>query len=120
MRWFLVALTVLGTVLGDLLKAAGMRRLGEVDDFRPTAMGRLASLAARSSLLWLSIAGYALSFFGFLALVSIEDLSFAAPATAAGVVVETALARIFLRETISARRWTGAALVTVGVFLVGG
>lgn len=120
MKWFLVGIAVLGTVAGDLLKAAGMRKLGEVDDFRPGAMSRLASLAARSTLLWLAIGGYTLSFFGFLALVSIEDLSFAAPATAVGVVVETLLAKLFLREAVSARRWAGAGLVTAGVFLLGG
>jgi len=119
MKWFLVGIAVLGTVLGDLLKAAGMRKLGEVDDFHPNALRRLISLAARSTLLWLAIGGYTLSFFGFLALVSIENLSFAAPATAVGVVVETFLAKLFLREKVSTRRWAGAALVTLGVFLLG-
>lgn len=120
MKWFLLALVVLGTVFGDLLKASGMRRLGEVDDFSASGWGQLARRAAASPLLGLSIVGYAVSFFGFMALVSIADVSFAAPATAAGYVVETALAAVVLRERVGWQRWAGAALVVVGVGLVGG
>ncbi|MCB1022555.1 MAG: EamA family transporter [Acidobacteria bacterium] len=119
MTWFLVALVVLGTVFGDLLKAAGMRRLGEMEDFSAGGLGATVSRAARSPLLWLSLVGYTVSFFGFMALVSIADVSFAVPATAAGIVVETLLARLLLGETISPRRWAGAALVAAGVLLVG-
>ena len=55
-----------------------------------------------------------------MALVSIADVSFAVPATAAGFVVETFLAQCLLGETVPAKRWAGAALVAAGVFLVGG
>jgi drug/metabolite transporter (DMT)-like permease len=120
MTYFLLALVVFGTVAGDLLKAAGMRRLGEVDDFRPASLGSALGRAARSAWLWACLGGYTVSFFGFMALVSVTDLSFAVPATAAGYVVETVLARIALGEDVSVRRWLGAALVTVGVAMVGG
>ena len=120
MTIFLLTLVIGGTIAGDLLKAAGMRRLGEVDDFRPGALASLARLAARSWVLWLSIGAYAVSFFGFMALISATDVSFAVPATAAGYVVETLLAWRILGEHVSARRWAGAALVVVGVSLVGG
>jgi drug/metabolite transporter (DMT)-like permease len=120
MTYFLLALVVFGTVAGDLLKAAGMRRLGEVDDFRPTFLGNALGRAARSGWLWACLAGYTVSFFGFMALVSVTDLSFAVPATAAGYVVETMLAKVALGEDVSARRWLGATLVTAGVAMVGG
>ena len=120
MKWFLLTLVVLGTVFGDLLKASGMRRLGEVDDFSGRGLLRLAAGVARSPRLGLSLVGYTVSFFGFMAVVSVADVSFAAPATAAGYVVETALAALLLNEKISPQRWAGAALVMAGVGLVGG
>ena len=120
MTIFLLSLVVGGTVVGDLLKAAGMRRLGEVDDFTPGGLVGVARLASKSGLLWLSIVAYAVSFFGFMALVSTTDVSFAVPATAAGYVVETVLARYLLGEAVSVRRWAGAGLVVLGVALVGG
>jgi len=115
---FLLALVIGGNVVGDLCKSAGMRRLGEVDNFHPGALAGLLGPIAGSGLIWLSIAGYAVSFFGFMALLSVADVSFAVPATAAGYVVETVLARLLLKENVSARRWAGALLVTAGVAVV--
>ena len=120
MTWFLLALVVFGTIVGDLLKASAMRRVGARTDVAVGGVWGAVVASVRSPLMWLSIAGYAVSFFGFMALVSIADLSFAVPATAAGYVVETLLARFLLGETISARRWAGACLVAAGVALVGG
>jgi drug/metabolite transporter (DMT)-like permease len=120
MTVFLLALVISGTVGGDLLKAKAMRQNGEVADFRPDALGRVAAAVARRSWIWLAIACYAVSFFGFMALVSIADVSFAVPATAAGFVVETVLAKYILGEAVPVKRWASAALVAAGVFLVGG
>ena len=120
MIYFLLALVVFGTVAGDLLKAAGMRRLGAVEDFRPASLTMVLARAARSGWIWACLLGYTVSFFGFMALVSVADLSFAVPATAAGYVIETVLARVVLGEEVSTRRWCGAALVAAGVAMIGG
>ena len=120
MIYFLLALTVFGTAAGDLFKAKGMRGLGELHSFRPTALARALGRAAASGWMWACLASCGVSFFGFMALVSVADLSFAVPATAAGYVVEIVLARVVLGEAISSRRWCGAALVVVGVAMVGG
>lgn len=114
---FLLALTVGGTVAGDLLKARGMRRQGSPDAFDASALGGFMAAVARNYLFWWSIAAYAISFFGFMALLSVSDVSFAVPATAAGYVVETALAEWVLGERISGRRRLGAVLVAAGVAL---
>ena len=118
MTIFLLTLVIAGTVLGDLLKATAMRRLGEMNDFGPRSLIQSAAALARNAFIWLAIAGYAVSFFAFMALLSIEDVSFAVPATAGAYVVETVLARIFLKERISARRSAAAVLVTCGVVLI--
>jgi len=115
---FLLTLVIGGTVLGDLLKAAAMRRLGEISHFGPRSLIESVTELARDASIWLSIAGYAVSFFAFMALLSVEDVSFAVPATAGAYVVETLLARIFLREMISARRSAAVVLVTCGVVLI--
>ena len=120
MTAFLLSLVIGGAVAGDLLKAAAMRRLGEVRDFDLRGLGRWSTLVARSGLFWVSILAYAVSFFGFMALLSVEDVSFAVPATAAAYVVETIAAKFLLGEEVSARRWAGAALVGFGVAMIGG
>lgn len=60
----------------------------------------------------------AISFFCFMELLKLEDLSFAVPATAASLVVETLLARVLLKEDVKTARWAGAALVACGVALL--
>ncbi len=117
MTVFLLSLVVGGTVAGDLLKALGMRRQGAPDAFGAGALGRFAAAVAGNRLFWQSIAAYAVSFFGFMALLSIREVSFAVPATASGYAVETVLAKLFLGERISGRRGLGAALVVAGVAL---
>lgn len=118
MTAFLLALVVGGTVCGDLLKAHGMRLQGAPESFRGARLARFALTAFRNSWFLLSLLAYAVSFFGFMALLSIRDVSFAVPATALGYVLETLLARFFLGEDVSWRRWTGAALVVAGVCLI--
>jgi uncharacterized membrane protein len=60
----------------------------------------------------------AASFFLFMVLLSMADLSFAVPATAASYVVETLLAKWMLKEQVDSRRWAGSVLVTCGVALL--
>ena len=60
----------------------------------------------------------AVSFFAFMGLLSMADLSFAVPATAITYVLETVLAKYLLKEQVNGLRWAGAALVICGVALV--
>ncbi len=60
-----------------------------------------------------------LNFFAMLYTLSVVDLSFAAPATAALTYVGNAFAaKFFLRENVDQRRWAAAAFVAVGVVLL--
>lgn len=118
MRWLLVAVIAAATTLADVLQAAAMKRHGDIRDFRPGAIGRLLALLARNKLIIASMVGMAASFFAFMALVSVADLSFAVPATAASYVLETVLAKYLLQEPVTLGRWAGAGLVACGVALL--
>ena len=116
--WFLLATIVGSTVTADVLASFEMRRHGEIRDFGPSGLARAASTLARKKFLILSVIFMAISFFAFMTLVEVADLSFAVPASAATVVFETILARWLLKESVDGRRWAGAALVAVGVWLL--
>ena len=118
MTWFLVALIVVSTTVGDLLQSSEMKQHGEIRDFRPTRLGRVFAQLARRRNLILAIGCMAISFFSFLRLLSLADLSFAVPATASSYVAETILARYLLKEHIDLRRWAGCVLVAGGVALL--
>jgi drug/metabolite transporter (DMT)-like permease len=107
MRWILVGAVVASTVASDLLQSSEMKR--------QAARGKYGA----SWLLALAVVFMAVSFFSLLKLLEIAELSFAVPATAASLALETVLAKFLLKEHVDWRRWTGAALVAVGVALLG-
>jgi transporter family protein len=114
--WLLVGVIMLSTVAGDLLQTAEMKRHGEVR-FTNGRLSRSFSVLVRPFLL-LTIFCMAVAFFAFLKLLTVAPLSFAVPATAGTVVLETLLAKIVLKEQVDARRWMGACLVACGVALL--
>jgi drug/metabolite transporter (DMT)-like permease len=65
-----------------------------------------------------AVAAMAVSFFAYLGLLTIAELSFAVPATAVTYVLETVLAKYVLKEHVNWLRWVGASLVICGVALV--
>ena len=111
-QWLLVGAIVGSTAAADVLQSLEMRRHPH-SGVRATARDLW-----RRPLLLVSIVCMALSFFSFIALLSVADLSFAVPATAASYVLETLLAKWMLNEHVDSRRWTGALLVTCGVALL--
>ena len=106
MKWLLVLCVVAATISADLLQSWEMKRQHAQRRF------------SFSLPIALAVVCMAASFFAFLQLLSIADLSFAVPATAASLVAETVLARLVLREQVRARRWCGAVLVAAGVALL--
>ena len=118
MKWSLVAVISASTAFAEVLQSAGMKRHGEIQDFRPRAVaGHLARLLRNGAML-AAVASLAVSFFAFLALISVSELSFAVPATAVTYVLETILAKYLLSEQVDWRRWAGATLVAGGVALL--
>jgi drug/metabolite transporter (DMT)-like permease len=119
MRWLMVAIIVGATVLADLLQSFEMKRnVVAVEDLRPRRIGGLLSGLAQRGPLIVAVFFMAISFFAFMKLLSIADLSFAVPVSAASVVVETVLARLVLKETVNPLRWAGAFCVACGVALL--
>jgi drug/metabolite transporter (DMT)-like permease len=119
MRWLLVAIMVAATVLSDLLQSHEMKRAGE-QSVGARGLARLLRAIVERRFLMLAIGCMAVSFFSFMALVRVEPLSFAVPASAASFVLETVLAKVVLKERIGMRRAAGALIVLAGVVLVGG
>jgi uncharacterized membrane protein len=108
---------VVSTVLGDVLQSREMKLSGAQS---VSARGLLALVRTigRRSYLILAIGCMAVSFFAFMALLQRAPMSFAVPASAATVILETILAKAFLRERVNAKRWAGTLLVAMGVFLL--
>ncbi len=118
MRWALLGIIVLCNTCGDILNTAGMKRHGEVEDFSPQNFFPLVWAIVTNPLVLGGLGSMALSFFALLALLSIANVSFAIPATAAGYLLEVTLAKYVLKEEIGWKRWAGVTLVALGVVLI--
>ena len=119
MRWLMVAIIVSATALADLLQSYEMKRHSvAVEELHPSRWGAMLRRLAQRGLLILAVFSMAVSFFAFMKLLSLADLSFAVPVTAASVVLETLLARLLLKETVTALRWAGTFVVACGVALL--
>lgn len=117
MRWTLLLVLVVATVIAEMLQSYEMKR-GEAQ--RPTARGlaRLLGTILRRKYLVIAILCMAVSFFVFMDLLQNQPLSFVVPASAATFVIETLLAKLLLKETVGKRRTAGAILVLIGVVLL--
>lgn len=108
------AIVVLSNVAGNSALTKGMQQLGDLGN------SPLALIAALFHP-WVAL-GVALLIvwtLSHMALLSWADLSYVLPVTAVGYVLTAFAGRFFLGEDISPARWTGIALITFGVALVG-
>ena len=117
MKWLLLSVIVVATVLSDLLQSYEMKRSGE-QSVNARGLARLLRMIVSRRYLFLAIVCMAVSFFAFMALVQTAPLSFAVPASAATFVLETILAKFVLNEAVGKRRTAGALLVLGGVLLL--
>jgi uncharacterized membrane protein len=118
MKWIYIAIIVGASTVGEVMQAAGMRRHGEIRDFHPGAIGRAVAVLSKNVFVIASMVAMTVSFFAYLGLLTMADLSFAVPATAITYVLETVLAKYILKEQVNWLRWVGASLVICGVALV--
>jgi drug/metabolite transporter (DMT)-like permease len=103
---------------GELCVSRAMKEMGEVKDFRPTAIARVIVRALRVGWMWAGVGLMALAFFSLLGALSFLNVSFVVPVTALSYVTGACGAMFFLRERVSRRRWLGVFLVSLGVTLV--
>jgi drug/metabolite transporter (DMT)-like permease len=115
---FLVGLSLVLDVSGQLLFKAGLNRAGEgIAD----AGGRAFWLAlARSPLLLLGLLAYAVEIPCWAAVLAILPLSIAFPLASLSYCGVAIGARFLLGEKVPARRWLATLLIALGVAIAAG
>jgi drug/metabolite transporter (DMT)-like permease len=116
----MIATVVLSSTAGEVLTAAAMKSIGDLDEIRAHSGLRGAIRAVLTCpLFFAGVAFLALAFFALLFALNHLPLSLVAPASASLTLVTNAIAaRIFLKENVDRRRWTAALLVCIGVYLL--
>jgi drug/metabolite transporter (DMT)-like permease len=118
--WASIAFVAALAVAGEVLIAAGMRQLGDLDDIRAhSGLPGTIKAVLTSPRFVMGALCMALNFFAMLFALSIADLSLAAPAIASLTYIGNAIAaKLFLHEKVDQRRWLATASVAIGVALI--
>jgi drug/metabolite transporter (DMT)-like permease len=111
-------LIVFSGTCGEMCVSRAMKTIGEVTDFRPSAIARVVGRAMKVPWMWLGITLMAIAFFSLLGMLSVANISFVFPATSLSYAVGTLGGKLFLGERVTPQRWAGVFLVCVGVALV--
>jgi len=118
--WSCIATVAALAIAGEVLIAAAMRQIGDLDDIRAKSglPGAIRTVLTNPTFI---IGGtcMALNFFAMLFTLSLVDLSLAAPGIASFNYVGNAIAaRLFLHENVDRRRWFAVLFVAAGVYLL--
>lgn len=111
----LLALILVLRPFGNVCLAWGMKHFPEVLSLNPLFYFR----AMLNPFVALGIAALVLGLLTRMALLSLADLSFVLPLTAAGYIFSTLLGKFLLAEQVTSGRWLGTALIFLGTTLVG-
>src|ERR1017187_877995 len=116
----MISAVVLSSTAGEVLTAAAMKSIGDLDEIRAHSGMKGAVRAVITCPLFFAGVGFlALAFFALLLALNHLNLSLVAPASASLTLVTNAVAaKLFLKENVDRRRWTAAVLVCVGVYFL--
>jgi len=115
-----IAAVVLTSTTGEVLTAAAMKSIGDLDLIRARSGLKGAIRAVLTCpLFFAGVFFLAVAFFALLFALNHLNLSLVAPAAASLTLVTNAVAgKIFLKENVDHRRWAAALLVCIGVYLL--
>ena len=116
----MIAAIVLISTAGEVLTAAAMKSIGDLDEIRAhSGLKGAIRAVVTCPLFFLGVFFLALAFFSLLFAVNHMPVSFVAPASASLTLVTNAIAaKLFLHENVDRRRWVSAVLVCIGVYFL--
>jgi drug/metabolite transporter (DMT)-like permease len=116
----MIAVIVLTSSTGEVLTAAAMKSIGDLDEIRAqSGMKGAIKAVVTSPLFCLGVFFMAAAFFSLLFALNHMTLSLVGPAAASLTLVTNTIAgKFFLKENVDRRRWAAAVLVCIGVYLL--
>lgn len=116
----MIAAIVLSSTAGEVLTAAAMKSIGDLDEIRArSGLSGAIRAVITCPLFFAGVFFLAVAFFALLFALNHLNLSLVAPASASLTLVTNAIAgKFFLHENVDRRRWASAVLVCIGVYFL--
>jgi drug/metabolite transporter (DMT)-like permease len=118
--YFLIAVMIVAGPVGNVLLAKGMKDLGPIKYWPPSELLPLFLRVFSSWTIWIGIAFLIGFIISFMLALSVADYSFVQPAAALSYFVIAVLGVLVLGEKVSPLRWTGIAVICLGVSFIRG
>lgn len=110
-----IVLVILSNTFGNFLLAQGM---DQMPDFMAVSFLSYTTSLLTNLYFWGGVALLIIWMVAQLTMFTWADLSYVLPVTASGYIVTALLSKYLLHEYISAGRWAGILLITIGSMLV--
>ncbi len=112
-----IVLTDVADSVGQLFMKKGLTAIG-MDTITLQNLAQFLGECGLSGMIWLGVVCYILNFFLWITILPKVDLSVAAPVGSTSYIFVPLLAIFFLGETVGILRWSGIALIILGIHLV--
>jgi drug/metabolite transporter (DMT)-like permease len=116
MAMLFILLTIVFTVIGQLLVKQGMREVS-TSVTQSTAVTQLIGTALTNLKVILGLGSAVIAALSWMVAVSHSDLSFAYPFMGLPIVLVLALSGVVLGEVVPLARWVGVAIVCIGLII---
>jgi drug/metabolite transporter (DMT)-like permease len=115
----MILVMIVAGPLGNVLLGMGMRHAGPLSLWPVPALVHTGLAVFATPMIWLGIASLITFFVSWSLALSWADYSFVRPASSLAYGVVALLGWLMLGEHVSALRWTGIAIICLGVLVVG-
>jgi drug/metabolite transporter (DMT)-like permease len=117
--YLLIAVMIIAGPLGNVLLGKGMKHINDLTLWPPSQLLHTGLNIFTSALIWSGIVSLVTFFMAYMVVLSWADYSFVQPASSLAYSVVALLGYLILGERVSPLRWTGIAIICLGVFVVG-
>ena len=116
--YIFLLLIALFAPLGNVLLSKGMKGVGSAKNWQPQELLHVFAQVLRSGYIWFGIVCLLAFFIAYMLVLTWADFSFVQPASAFSYAIVAILGLLLLGEKVSALRWSGIAVICLGVLIV--
>ena len=117
--FFMISIMILAGPMGNVMLGKGMQSVGATGISSASGLFHVVGRVFANPSIWLGVASLLTFFVANILVLSWADYSFVQPASSMAYGVVALLSMFLLGESITPLRWTGIAIICLGVFIVG-
>ena len=115
----MILIMIVAGPLGNVLLGRGMQSVGATSIVSASDLVHVAGRVFTNPSIWMGVASLLTFFVANILVLSWADYSFVQPASSMAYGVVALLSVFMLGESVTPLRWSGIAVICLGVFIVG-